>query len=152
MRSATEWNDPDFIRPDEAIVQPQRKSTYQHLLDSCLGRPYVAAKFLHLDNFDPAPRPSGRAGWGPPSEGVRRRIAQDAALRASPVGQQILSQLAKEERADFFDRLRARLGKPTTAAEAPRPKQPGQPHTITSDGDNSTAAYFERLRGMLGGK
>jgi hypothetical protein len=143
-------HDPDIIDPGEvAMTPPQRKSTLQHLYDSCLGKPFVSAQFLHSDTFDPAPRPSsGPPANLPPSSGIRSKLATDSVFREHHP--ELMVWVHREDRNDFFDRLRARLGKPVTAAEAPKPKQKAQPHT--SDGDTSNAGYFERLRGMLGGK
>jgi len=160
-----ELSDPDFI-PDpgnevahpfgqlpnaEAIAPPQRKSTYQYQLDSVLGRSGAAAKFLHEDcqsGFTPASRPA-RVTWCAPSPGCRALVARDAAVAASPAGRQILSLIAREERSAWFDSLKSRLGKPVTPAEAQKPKQKAQPHTIDAGGGD-LKSYFASLKSRLG--
>jgi hypothetical protein len=155
----TSWNraaeqfDPDFIPdPGEVVMAPpERKTTYQYLCDSVLGRSGAAAKFLHHDcqtGFPPAPR-AARGTWGAPSPGCRALVARDAAVAASPAGQQILAYMAKEERAAWFDSLKSRLGKHIPGQQPQLQARP-QAQTHTSDGDNSTAGYFERLRARLG--
>ena len=133
-----------------------RNGSYRTQLDSVLGKSYAAAVFLHRDlekGFAPAPRPRvGPAGWNPPSAGVRRRIATDAALRSTPVGQQILSQLEQESRAEWYASIRARLGK-HIPGQQPQARPKAQTHTtVDVGGGESDGEYFSRLRGMLGGR
>lgn len=152
--------DPDFIYevdhpfgqlPNPTLpAPPQRKTAFQHQCDNALGKPWQAALLTHSDNFDPAPRPA-RATWNAPSAGVKARIMQDAALRATPEGQHILHLMAREDRANWFDSIKARLGRPVTAAESPKPKQNSTSARVISDSaDTSDAGYFDRLRARLG--
>lgn len=103
-------NDPDFIPQD--VAEPQR-SLYAQNLDRCLGQPGAAARFLHIDNFPPAPRSTGPAGLSGISPAVRRRLATDAAFAKQQP--ELVAFLARESRADFFARLRRGLGKPVAA-------------------------------------
>lgn len=158
---AFQWNrantqqldrDSDFIYQDEVAYPTEKHSPFWHSCNNVLGKPYQAALLTHSDNFEPAARPA-RVAWNAPSPGVRARIAHDEALRNSPEGAHILALMAREERSDWFASLARRLGKPITPEGASKPKQNGTSARIISDsGDASDAGYFERLRGMLGGK
>jgi hypothetical protein len=133
-----------------------RNASYKLQLDTVLGRPYEAAKFLHrdlADGFQKEPRPRvGPVSNLPPSPGVRRKIALDSALRSTPVGQQILSQLEQESRAEWYASIRARLGK-HIPGQQPQARPKAQTHTtVDVGGGESDGEYFARLRSMLGGR
>jgi hypothetical protein len=154
-------SDPDIIPTGQTqqLANPEaiaRNGSYKLQLDSVLGKSYAAAVFLHRDlesGFQKAPRPHGPPTSGPPSPGIRNKLAMDAAFRKEHPELQAL--VDKEHRSDFFSRIRSMLGK--RIAGQPGQQQPhqqvrsqAQPHTI--DGGESDGEYFNRLRGMLGGR
>jgi hypothetical protein len=173
----TSWNrsdtqrlnyDPDYIYPDEVAhpfgqlaeptlpAPPQRKSVYRQSLDACLGKSGVSACFLHEDNFEPEPR------WYPapmhkltPSAGVQRRLVTDAKLRAERPD--LVALLTRDDRQDYFARLRRLLGKPISGQQSAPPAAAAvmPAAVITSDAgraapDAGLGDYFARLGRRLG--
>jgi hypothetical protein len=146
-------NDPDIIPTSEtntAAMAP-RKSSYQYALDRCLGSPWASAQFLHTDTFEPAPRPHGPPTSGPPSPGIRNKLAMDAAFRKEHPELQAL--VDKEDRDDYFWRIRLMLGK-RIPGQQPQPKRPqAQPQTVVdAGGGDDRESYFARLKSQLGRK